>query len=151
MDATVINRYWEVSVDILGTAGNMYLGIANSTHDIKQAPGRDYIGTINSYGLTQTGIVFADQVQTSGYMTYVQGDILTFAIKNGNLYVGTVAKGWFNGSNPNTNTGAILTGLTGNWGPSIGQDGTTAKQITCNFGASPWSGTIPTGSVGWRI
>lgn len=84
-------------------------------------------------------------------MPFGVGDVLKFCMKNGKLYVGTVAGGWNGGGNPDAETSPFAT-LTGDsYAPGVGVllGSGEKSQFAFNFGQSAWAGTPPTGATGW--
>lgn len=148
VEAATANKYWEVDIDAWaastsGTLGIGQYGYANS------GPGNNYHEPPTSVGVANNGAVYVNgSVTSSTGRAFATGDTVKFALKNGNLYYGTVAGGWV--GDPDAETGAIRTGLTGDWGPAGGSGGPSTYTSTFNFGASGWSAVPPTGAVGWN-
>lgn len=81
---------------------------------------------------------------------------LMYAVKSNNLYYGRVGTGWYNpasglfNGDPTTGTGICLTGFAaGLWSLGVSSVSGATAHCTANFGASAFSGTPPSGFVGW--
>lgn len=146
VEASTANKYWEVHIDSWaanagGTLGIGQYGYANS------GPGNNYHEPPTSIGVAYNGSVYVNGGTTGTAKPFAAGDVVKFCLKNGALYMGTVAAGWT--GDPDAETGAIRTGLSGDWGPAGGSGGPNTYTSTFNFGATAWSGTPPSGATGW--
>lgn len=150
--AATANRYWEVAIAAKAGASVTEAGIASSTLTAFGS----VIGTsgdVNSMGLASNGTFYREWGGTAKGYTYAEGDTLTFWLKDGALYIGTVAGGWFGGSTGGVPTTPMATGITGNVGPaysSVGSYGSN-RAWAFNFGQSAWAGTPPAGATGWTV
>lgn len=82
--------------------------------------------------------------------------VIQWAVKSGQAYFGINGTGWWNASadnftgDPAAGTGATLTSFTsGNWSMAMSCITSSTAVVTANFGASSWTGTPPSGFVGW--
>ena len=62
----------------------------------------------------------------------------------GEVWVGRVGTGWFNSGDPAAGTGEVYTLGAGTWYPGCTPNG-ASRTCTANFGASAFSGSVPSG------
>jgi len=145
--------YWEVTCAPGATGILAYLGIATATMPVNHATWF----TGNSAGDCGCGIpnntVFQNNVSTDYTNSGVTASVWKFAWKHATreLWVGTVALGWFGGGDPAAGTLPTKTLPAGTYYPAVSYTGTatgSSRKATGNFGASAFSGAVPTGYVG---
>jgi hypothetical protein len=97
------------------------------------------------------GATYANGVAGATYTPIVLNDVVQFAVKNGNVYVG-INNTWVNSGDPVAETGAVWTGLSGLysfcWEYSRGGAGTNTHTVVADFGQSGFAYTPPTGYSG---
>lgn len=152
VDAATANRYWEVTIGSI--SGNVPgVGIVRE----------DYASwdTVTGYGAIGGAILSADGSldwwvsggspnETTGNMTFSTGDVMALCLKNGALYIGKAAAGavtWE--GDPEAQTGALVSGITGRWGPAVSAYSSGTRVMTANFGATAWVGAAPSYAIGW--
>jgi hypothetical protein len=153
VDAETANRYWEVSIDSI--SGNVAgVGIVREDFaDWTGVAGYSAAGAVSRWSDGSLDYwVGASTAETTGSTTFAAGDVMALCLKNGALYVGKASAGavtWLDGCDPETETGAPVTGITGRYGPSVSAYSTGTRAMTANFGAAAWVGAAPTGAIGW--
>lgn len=136
--------YWEISCP---TPAQALVGIYSQS-DISSLnfPG---IGA-SSYGwLGSTGGFYHNSAVIATYSTWGTNVVTSHAldIDNGKYYI--AAGGVYqNGGNPAAGTGAVATGLTGTYYAGMGPGNSSAMTCTANFGATPFTYTVPSGFSG---
>jgi hypothetical protein len=97
------------------------------------------------------GATYANGVAGATYTPIVLNDVVQFAVKNGNVYVG-INNTWVNSGDPVAETGAVWTGLSGLysfcWEYHRGGAGTNTHTVVADFGQSGFAYTPPTGYSG---
>ena len=133
--------YWEATCDtVSGTARQTYCGLMeqNKTYD-SGSSNQDRFVT-NASGGMEWYSGSGGYATITGASALSATDVLMFAYKNGSIWVGKNGT-WFTSGDPDSNTGAIETGLNsvgeGRWTPSTGQNYTGAW--TFNFGGSDFA------------
>jgi len=152
VDVATANKYWEVLCTTVAPTSANLVGIAPWNYGTT-APGGMYDGdTPASFGLSADGNLYANQSAYTAAGTFASGDTLKFCLKNGKFYAGIAGGSWFNGADPDAETGALVAGLTGSvLVPGAGAGGSTTYEWTFNVGASPWVDTPPSGATGWTV
>lgn len=125
---------------IAGDTAGPYFGISSS--DTLQTPTSGGLGFgANEYGYQSSTGVFRNNNSTlATYATFTTGDVIAIAYKNGSLWI---AKNntWLNSGNPDSNTGAVATGLstTTKWLAACATNNSGTKVAALNAGQQPWS------------
>lgn len=140
--------YFEVVVTTATTSPFIVVGVANSSQVLTS-----YIGnSTNGWSYyEQTGDKYTGGSGSAYGSSYTTGDVIGVLLKNGKLYFrknGT----WQNSADPDAETGAAFTGLTGTLYPaaSLYRASSPSHVITGRFKASAFSGSIPTGAAAWE-
>lgn len=152
VDVATANKYLEVLCTTVSATSADLVGFAPYNYS-NNAPGGNYDGdTPLSFGLSANGNVYANQGVYATGGTFASGDTLKLCLKNGKIYAGIAGGSWFNGGDPDAETGALVTGLTGSLlVPGAGAGGNITYEWTFNFGASAWIDTPPAGATGWTV
>lgn len=139
--------YWECTVG--SGVASWYCGIAKSTASLTAVPGGDADG----WSYTQGGGGFSkfNNATFAAYgNTFTDGDIIGFAL---DLTAGAIwcskNNSWQNSATQaeieaGDTTHAMYASLSGTFYPAFGS-GADAQVCTANFGASAFSGTVPSG------
>jgi hypothetical protein len=131
--------YWEVTV---GAAKHSSIGVANASADIEG--GTNFIGFDNhGLGVNFNGTIIKNNSVLDNLGAFITGDIISVAL---NMDAGTVAFRLNNGSpvtisGANVPTGALFAAVSGT--------NNTAADSTTNFGAAPFTYSIPTGFLAY--
>jgi hypothetical protein len=133
--------YWEATCDtVSGTARQTFCGLMeqNKTYDSGTSNQDRFVA--NASGAMEWYSGSGGYATITGASALSATDVLMFAYKNGSIWVGKNGT-WFTSGDPDSNTGAIETGLNsvgeGRWTPSTGQNYTGAW--TFNFGGSDFA------------
>ena len=140
-------RYYEETVNTVSSQASA--GLANNS--VGFSNGRWLGEGVNSVGYENNGNVYAGGSQIGTVGTFGNGAVISVAVDF------AAGKVWFrlNGGNwngspsadPATNTGGLTHGVTGDLYPGymLQYDGTTASQVTANFGATAFIYAVPSG------
>ncbi len=136
-------QYWEVSYSWSGSGSVGAVGIAQSGLALSSAS--DYAGNnssdVGAWG--PTAEVYKSNAIIATYGAASSGTFrFAFDAATGKLWIGTVASGWMTG-NPATGTSPITTMAAGTYYPVCTI--CDASAVTANFGASAFSGSVPSG------
>lgn len=140
--------YFEVLVVGSNTSPFMSIGVANASQVLDNYTGS---GT-NGWGYyQQTGTKLHAGAGTAYGAAYGTGDVIGVLLKNGAVYFrknGT----WQNSADPDAETGAAFTGLTGSLYPTAALYRTNSPRhdLTGRFKAADFSGSLPTGVSAWE-
>lgn len=143
--------YWEINID-QGSGANVRNGIANATW-VDSGPGQEFLGNdVNSWSYEPDGqkrhtnsLSTYGSSQTTGDKVGVALDMDTGAIwfsKNGIWQ----ASATISEIEVGDTTNAAFTGITGSVSPAFSMFAFLAS-LTANFGASPFTHTVPTGFI----
>lgn len=149
--------YWEITI---GTRTNdLAFGIGNSTLALNISSGIG--GDANAAGFYSVSppqaLYVAGAQLYQGTTASANGDIVKFAVDFGTSpptawILDAAMTGWNNSgtANPSTGTGGqALTGLAAGPYFAVFNDDLGGASATANFGASAFSGTVPTGFSAW--
>lgn len=140
-------RYYEETVNTVSSQASA--GLANNK--VSFSGGRWLGEGTNSVGYENNGNVYAGGSQIGTVGTFGNGAVISVAVDF------AAGKVWFrlNGGNwngsptadPATNTGGLTHGVTGDLYPGymLQYDGTTASQVTANFGTAAFIYAVPSG------
>jgi len=157
-------RYFEITQDVY-SARSMFAGVCQSFLDAGMQP---YVGAVNYLGQNGAGwgVLFNDPAYVTGVYTYNAGTGTFYTtpplLSNGGVVGVAVdfAAGkmwfslngtWLNSGNPAAGTNPTYT-FTANTALLAGMcfyD--NVAQATANFGATPFSGTVPSGFSSWNV
>lgn len=154
VDAATANRYWEVTV---GSISGNVPGVGMVREDYTDWTGVTGYSSIGAFAYNADGsldwwVSGGSANETTGGATFTTGDVMACLLKHGKFYVGKAAAGavtWFNGGDPIAETGAVVTGITGRWGPAACAYSSGTRVMTANYGASAWVGAAPAFAIGW--
>lgn len=147
VEASTANQVIVFTINAL-TVDSGTFAVGLGLPSVFQSPGREYSSEPASIGVRPNGNLAFNQSVIGTGPSYAVGDKVIMCLKNGSLYFGTVAGGWYGGSNPDTNTGALASGITGPVVPVVGGKG---ANVTVNTGLTAWPFTPPVGSSGWSV
>ena len=143
--ALAVGYYWETSITGSAGASNAFVGIATGTHTLTT----NQLGFDTDAGddgwtyLSLAGEKYNDNTLTAYGAAYTTSDVIGVAVKSGSIWFrknGT----WQNSGDPVAGTGAAFTGMTGTVYAGYSTNA-TAWTSTTNFGATAFSGSVPTG------
>lgn len=151
--------YFEITVNTGSSASTLALGLARSALSVSGILGfGDSIGALNSGG-ADYGVWFgsANVVATPNATNYGAPNVVQIAVDldNERFWYRVNGGAWsaFGGGTGNPATGAGATSfasLTGPYFPAATLRNAAATQVTANFGASAFSGAIPSGYTAWN-
>ena len=134
--------YFEVTVDTVGSGGQIFLGVQNAAYTgTERNWGNDNIAAIRDTG------VFYGTGMTGTAGTYTTGDTLSFAfdVDNNKLYIAKNGV-YFNGGVPSQGTGFTHSGINfpGGYTPIV-SDSQTGQKYRLNCGQKPFKFPPPDG------
>lgn len=149
-------RYFEITVNAIGGSNGMgfiAMGLANQSYDMSYLAGRDAGG--NSLGWQDNGYVFSNNVAAPfAADTYTTGTVLCFAVDLDakQIWMQKAVGGSWNGGtgNPTAGTGGYSFGFAGPWVAIFTGPLNSATEVTANFGATSFTGTVPSGFENWQ-
>lgn len=139
--------YFEVLADQTTTSPFMIIGVGNSAASVTAS----FTANANGWGYYQeTGNKTHNNVGDPYGDPYVQGDVIGVLVKNGSLYFSRNGV-WQGGGDPDAETGAAYTGLTGDVYPmaALYRGSSPQHRVVARFDSSSITGTIPTGATAW--
>lgn len=141
---TTGKHYWEVEIDVQGTAGDCFLGVCDSTYNNALR-----VASANpSAILRSNGTQYKDNSTSGSAFSYTAGDVVMFAWDADGEQIWFGKNGtWHSGGDPAAGTGAQITGLsTASMSPCFGPDNdATTTTVTINCGATAFAYSIPSG------
>jgi hypothetical protein len=154
VDAATADRYWEVSIDSI--TGNVP-GVGMVREDYTDWTGVTGYSSIGAFAYNADGsfdwwVSGGSANETTAGETFGAGDTVACRLKNGKFYIGIAAAGavtWFNSGDPDAETGAILSGITGRYSPATAAYSSGTRVMTANFGATAWVGEASGYAIGW--
>lgn len=140
-DAATANHVFQVVVATVGT--DFMFGIATASAPLTSA----HVSADAWWYHGNTGNKYHNGTGSAYGAALTNGDIATFLLKNGALYV-AINDVWQGGADPIAETGAMFTGLTGDMFPMVLLD---TVAMAARLGVTGWqlSYTLPTGSAPW--
>ena len=132
-------QYWEVTVSSLSIAE---IGLCNSSFVIAT---NAYLGSDgNGYGWDNAGGFYLSVASVYAASSYATGTVLGFAFDSatGKIWI-RKAGTWENAGDPAAGTGNVATAAAGTWYPAFSLRG--GSVATANFGATAFSGSVPSG------
>jgi len=144
--------YYEIIWNTGATNPSIYYGYANSNASLNLWTGRD---GVNSWGFepgrNYTWYNGTPVARGGGPFPPPLTLCVAYDAVAGKIWYGKISSGvtsWVGGGDPSTNTTPSQTGLTGSLYPAVSVYGDTiGTNVTANFGATPFVGTVPTGFV----
>lgn len=140
--------YFEVVLTQSTTSPFVIIGVGNSAASVTAS----FTANANGWGYYQeTGDKLNSNAATAYGTAYVQGDIIGVFVKNGSLYFSRNGV-WQGGGDPDAETGAAFTGLTGDVYPMAGLYRGSSPQhtVTICLDSSTITGTVPAGGRTWQ-
>jgi hypothetical protein len=146
---TTTGYYAEIKITALAFASPSFFGLV--TPEFVIGATAMYLSSGAYVYNDSAGATYANGVAGATYTAIVLNDVVQFAVKNGNVYVG-INNTWVNSGDPVAETGAVWTGLSGLysfcWEYSRGGAGTNTHTVVADFGQSGFAYTPPTGYSG---
>ena len=138
-------HYWEITIGEGGVNRDMFIGIAQSGVGLESAPADATNDTVFAYyGFNGQSTNGGSDLQAYGD-SYDDGNVVGIAVDY------DAGKIWFskndtfqNSGNPAAGTGEAYSSVSGTFFAFWGSNG-SAHQITANFGATAFAGTVPSG------
>jgi len=155
LDAAAAAYYWEMQVTVRGNYA--CAGLVAASVDIPSAS--SYLGVVaGSYAAfsdASSNLDFSGASVSGEPPVFETGDVLRFSLVGGKLYFGRAGSGWWNAAaqdwtgDPATGVGAMVTGITGDVSPAVGDYDDPATVWTAALAPGSWAAAAPAGCTAW--